>query len=114
MGGGGGAIKKLIQVAVAPVTAGISLTQGGSQMTDKAMAMGQNLYDTTVKGQEGSAPAIGVDGAPPAPGGNNDAADQAAEEARKNRGRGRASTYLTGSSGVTTSATTAGRTLLGS
>jgi hypothetical protein len=75
----------------------------------------QKTYDVLVKGETPQAPVVAPPPPPPDPTKDpavNKAQDDAALNERK--AKGRASTMLTGASGLTTASTTAGRTLLGS
>lgn len=72
----------------------------------------QKLYDYSVKGETPQAPVLAPPPPPATPENSSAAMDAAALNERK--AKGRASTYLTGAGGVTTQATTASRTLLGS
>lgn len=76
----------------------------------------QKTWDVLVKGERPEAPALPPPPPPPSPTGQDPATAKSMDEAAANerRAKGRASTYLTGAAGLTTQATTAGRTLLGS
>lgn len=74
----------------------------------------QKTYDVLVKGETPQAPALAPPPPPPTPATSSDAQDAAAKKERDRSSRGRASTMLTGASGLSSTATTSGRTLLGS
>lgn len=75
----------------------------------------QKAYDFTVKGETPTPPPPVAPPPPPPTPQNAEVADaQKQAAANERKARGRASTLLTGAGGVTTAATTAGRTLLGS
>ncbi len=74
----------------------------------------QRTYDVLVKGETPQAPAVPPPPAPLDTKNPETAAALDAAAANERKAKGRASTYLTGAGGLTTQATTAGRTLLGS
>ncbi len=109
MGGFGATIKRAASYALAPVTMGASLTPGGSG----AINTSYDMTDKALHGELGSAGAApAAEDAPPVPDPGSGAVDDAARKER--RAKGRSSTYFTGARGLTSSATTASRTLLGS